>query len=187
MNTKGKYPKGYPEGAVVHWTSGHYGTHDLNTPSYVYFLIDHDGKVYQNFPLDEWGHHAGASKHNGRSSVSRYYVGIEITCAGKLDKNRKSWFGKTYPENETRTVPKKDNMAAGIYHKYTEAQEESLIELLHWLERNNPKVFMLRNVVGHDEAAVPTGRKNDPGGSLSMTMPELRTLLYKKIGIVYHE
>jgi len=55
------------------------------------------------------------------------------------------------------------------------------------MKRNNPDVFELKCVLGHDEVAGKKGigynRKNDPGAALSMTMTEFRNKLdeeYKK-------
>jgi len=50
-----------------------------------------------------------------------------------------------------------------------------LFKLLRWLEYNGNGIFKLDFVLGHDEVA--PSRKNDPGGSLSMTMPEFRKKL----------
>lgn len=180
--TQGRYRKQYPEGAIVHFTAGRRNglksAMDWQTSQgYCYFVIDEDGNIGQNFPLNEWGSHAGRSSWPklGSKWVSRYLVGIEVQCAGKLTSSGKSWFGKRYPAEETRNVSNKDNVKGGKYLKYTEKQEEALTSLILWLEQNNPNVFELDNVLGHDE--VSPDRKNDPGGSLSMTMPEYRAFL----------
>jgi len=201
MVTQGKYKNGYPRGAVVHYTAG--GNDPLNTLAwgremkYCYFLIDRDGKVYQSFPLDQWGYHAGVSRWLGVESLSRHYVGIEVMSAGTLtkvpdnvdDKEAKyaAWFhfnnatkklkkdAKLFSYDEVRFSNRSCNINPGIYHKFTEEQEESLIELLIWLKLNNPNVFQLAEVVGHDEIAPE--RKQDPGGALSMTMYSLRQKL----------
>lgn len=192
--TRGTYEQGYPKGAVVHFTAGRRaglekGLADQVKDGFCYFLIDKDGNVGQNFPLDQWGYHAGDSKKYPSDwpglnfGVSDQLVGIEIQCAGKLSAARKSWFHKTYPVEETRKVKARHNIQAGTYHKFTDEQEEALIGLLLWLQRNNPEVFEFRYVLGHDEVSGKRGigrnRKNDPGGSLSMSMDELRELLKK--------
>ncbi len=106
-------------------------------------------------------------------------MGIEIQAAGKLTKEGntyKSYFGTTIPSAEVRTVATNNaNQKAGHYQKYTDAQETALVNLLLWLFKNNPDVFSLDFVVGHDE--VSPGRKNDPGGALSSTMPKFRQKL----------
>lgn len=184
MKAQGTYPKGYPEGAVVHFTAGHCDTevHAKGSADYAvkqgyaFFVIGPTGKVYQRIPLNKWGSHAGTSSYPGLgSSLSKKLVGIEVACAGKLDAKRKSWFGRTYQEDECRVVGAKENIQAGTYKKYTQAQEAALFELLSWLKKNNPEVFSFDHVLGHDEVAA--ARKADPGGSLSMTMPELRKKL----------
>lgn len=64
----------------------------------------------------------------------------------------------------------------------TATQESALTALLLWMHQNNPRVFRIENVVGHDEVAVDgngtePGRKQDPGASLSLYMPAFRTKL----------
>lgn len=189
MKARGTYRKGYPEGAIVHWTSGHSkrGEKDARNTveggirnGYMFFVIDIDGRVYQNFNLNKWGYHAGSSSWKGLGSgVSQYLVGIEISNAGSVKKQGDkyvSWFGQILTESEVRHAPKSvDNIQRGIYHKYTKEQEASLTALLLWLKRNNPSVFNLDLVLGHDEVA--PSRKNDPGASLSMSMPKYREYL----------
>jgi hypothetical protein len=194
MPSKGKYKDYYPVGAIVHFTAGRFekGLQSaLDTMSwglkqgYNYMSMAADGQVVQSCPLSDWGYHAGASVWPELgSSVSSKLVGIEICCAGRLtvegDKFM-SWFNTEIPKELVRTVKSRDNIQAGSYHKYTEAQEKSLVELLIWLKANNPTVFNFDFVLGHDEVA-PT-RKNDPSGALSMSMPEFREYLkaeYKK-------
>jgi hypothetical protein len=189
MKTAGYYRKGYPEGAVVHFTAGRHGTGAISTArknGYCYFLIDQDGTIYQNFDLNRWGSHAGQSKWPSLGeSVSKYLVGIEITSGGKLKKQTdgqyKTWFDVTIPTEKVRCSDGKDNIEKGCYEKFTDKQEESLISLLSWLYKNNPDVFKLDLVLGHDSVCYPKGRKNDPGGSLSMTIPELQHLLKIKL------
>ena len=188
MKVQGPYRKGSPEGAVVHFTAGQCDTeqHAKDTLSwgigegYAFFVIGPTGVVYQNFPLSHWGHHAGTSSHPELgSSLSKYLVGIEVACAGMVDSNGKAWFGKTFSADRLRKSAKNANIQAGTYVKYTEAQEAALVELLVWLKKNDPSVFQVKYILGHDEIA--PSRKDDPGASLSMTMPELRNLISSKV------
>lgn len=183
--TLGSYEHGYPKGAIVHFTAGRRsglseGLASQVRNNYTYFLIDKDGNIGQNFPLDSWGQHAGKSSYPGlKERVSDDLVGIEIQAAGKVHQNGagyKTYYGVPVPASEVRTVGKQtENQEAGAYEKFTPEQEEALIRLLLWLHRNNPNIFNLDFVLGHDE--VSPGRKNDPGGALSMTMPDLRKKL----------
>jgi hypothetical protein len=185
--TRGSYPKGGPEGALVHWTAGRpEQTLDAAMAyqakrGFTYFCIDADGNVGQNFPLNRHGYHGGKSYWPKFGNyVSNRIVGIEVLNPGVVDKSNAPWFDDDlhYDESLIRVVTKKvDNMAAGRYYKYTEAQEKSLVRLLLWLDRNFAE-FDLDYVLGHDE--VSPGRKVDPGGSLSMSMPRFREFLKKK-------
>ena len=183
--SQGSYAKGYPLGAIVHFTAGRHsgleaGMDEQVKNGYLYFIIDKDGNIGQNFPLDSWGSHAGVSTWPGLGDrVSNDLVGIEIQCAGKLTKTGstyKTWFREAIPAGDVRSVSNQtENQEPGHYHKYTAAQEDALMRLLTWLRENNPDVFSYDLVLGHDE--VSPNRKNDPGGSLSITMPALRAKL----------
>lgn len=184
MKGSGEYAKGWPEGLVVHHSAGQCDTEEhavsmMNygvEQGYAFFVIGPTGKLYQRIPLNKWGAHAGTSSWPGLgTSLSKKLVGVEVVGAGLVDANGKAWFGKVYPANRLRKVAKKDNIQAGTYVKFTPEQEASLKKLILWLKAENPAVFSLDNVLGHDEIA--PSRKNDPGGSLSMTMPEFRKVL----------
>jgi N-acetyl-anhydromuramyl-L-alanine amidase AmpD len=181
LRTEGKYAAGFPRGAVVHYTAGRYGAAEIDLAremGYVYVVIDEMGNILQASPFDEWGSHAGKSSWPGlEGHVSQYLLGIEIECAGALKAdgagNFKTWWGGQIPQSDVRIVPQqRANQRPGPYHKYTEAQEEALTDLLIWLKKQAPSVFDLDLVLGHDEVAPE--RKMDPGGSLSMPMPVFR-------------
>lgn len=181
MKTRGRYSGGYPRGAVVHFTAGSRpGSLDFGRKmGHAYLMIQEDGTILQAHPLDRWGYHCGESSWPGLGSgLSDQLVGIEIAAAGRLEKvsgGYRSWFGTLIPEDQVRLSVSKQNIQAGAYQKYTLAQEASLTRLLLWLKSNNPDVFKLEYVLGHDEIAPK--RKNDPGAALSLTMPEYRSFL----------
>lgn len=189
LETQDKYLAGFPSGAVVHYTAGNHGLSALSwarNEGYTYLLIDTDGSVHQGFPLDEWGFHAGVSSWPplGRGGVSSKLVGIEMACAGRVEAdgngNFKTCWGAPLSAAEVRLVPQqRDNQVPGAYHRYTDEQEQALIDLLIWMKLNAPTIFDLNLVLGHDE--VSPGRKQDPGGSLSFTMPALRSYLNNRL------
>lgn len=202
MKTQGFYDHNYPIGAVVHFTAGRYGESGFEfgfDMGYCYFHIDYDGTITQAFPLNKWGYHCGESSWPPLGkSLSSKLVGIEVACAGKLEKAKcpfsnsgvfKAWFHKNpseyFQETEVRYMNKSEIPVPGFYHKFTKQQETSLVTLLLWLKSNNESVFSFDNVLGHDE--ISPMRKNDPGASLSMPMPKFREFLkseYLKDAIV---
>ena len=195
MRTQGKYRAGYPEGAVIHATAGwdRDFSDALNTHNYgakegfCWITIAPDGRIIQSTPLDQFGSHAGESKWAGfpGDRISRYFVGIEVVCAGKLTAGGAPEFAKTkpYPKEEIRELKESSTHwgPAGLYKKFTHEQEHALLTLLLWLHKNNPEVFSLDNVMGHHECAgvmmLNRWRKVDPGGCLSMPMDEYRAYL----------
>ncbi|MGD9668878.1 MAG: N-acetylmuramoyl-L-alanine amidase [Hyphomicrobiaceae bacterium] len=202
MPSRGRYKDDYPKGAVVHFTAGRCDDGDPHAEQTIrhgagqghcYFCISQTGRVYQTAPLSHWGYHAGKSYHAGLgSSLSAKLVGIEVCCAGRVNKTANGyepWWNKPgassnnyYVEEQVRFAIAGENITeTGHYHKYTQNQEVSLVKLLMWLHQNCPSVFEIGYVLGHDEIAPQ--RKNDPGGSLSLTMPQLRVRLQKEIRI----
>lgn len=198
MKAIGNYAKGYPQGAVVHFTAGQWDK-GINSAidsiawgrdqGYLFFCISYDGQVIQTNPLNQWGHHCGTSKWKidgvTRTSLSDMTLGIEICGGGRLEKRGSkffTWFYKEIPKEQVRYVDGKDpSQEEGYYHMYSKAQEAALVDLLLWLKRNNPDVFNLDYVLGHCEISGMKGlgywRKNDPGGALSMGMDKFRELL----------
>lgn len=196
---KGYYDLGYPLGAVVHASAGADKNDQdaIDTISwgrgegYSFFMIAPSGKIFQTLPLNKWGQHCGKSSWPGLGdALSDKLVGIEIACAGKLEKTSKlntfkSWFGVEYkdldnePSDQVREVfQAKHGCPSGHYKMFTKEQEESLVKLLIWLKMNNPKVFNIDYILGHHE--ISPDRKSDPGGSLSMSMSELRKTIKDK-------
>ncbi|MFO0452651.1 MAG: N-acetylmuramoyl-L-alanine amidase [Pseudomonadota bacterium] len=194
MGFKGTYKHGYPQGAIVHYTAGRFAgglRKALDTMAggkengFTFLVISEDGEVVQGFPLDKWGWHAGQSSHPSfKGSASDKLIGIEICNGGLLERRGDkffTWYGLEIPKDQVRHIATRTaNQSVGFYHKYTDAQENALIHLLLWLKRNNPAVFNFDLVLGHDETTVldsNRSRKQDPGGSLSMSMPEFRNHL----------
>lgn len=166
-------------GLVVHYTvSGRKASnargvvHYLASRGFGCMVMDEDGKIYipEGFDiLRHWGEHAGISKWGNRVSVSDEFAGMEICCWGR---NSKEGPFREFKKGEANIIP-------GKYQQFTLAQERSLINFIMWARTVNDE-FDLDNVVGHDEireAAGKKGDKQDPGGSLSWTMPEFRKLL----------
>jgi len=169
MKTRGEYTNGYPEGLVVHWTSGWhlkrglwgnpFPQHTQKSPEFVsssreyalrtanlgqsqgynYLVMDAFGRLYQSRDLTKWGYHAGKSYWPG--------VGHSVSShfAGVeilcLGDLKKTSGGRflTWFDYE---VPREHvrERDGGYYHKYSIEQESQLVRLCLWLVRNSPKV-----------------------------------------------
>lgn len=189
VSLKGKYktPTGQPKGVVIHYTAGRSFNGRADAVNSMQFMasqglgsmvMDKDGIIYQarNQGFDDVAFHAGKSEWRGKKGLSYYCMGLEICSAGLLDTDLKTWYGEQMPASITRTVEAHHNIQKGVYHRFTVEQEEALFNFLMWQIDVN-KEFDIGWIVGHDEVCVPHGRKADPGGSLSMSMPELRAVL----------
>jgi hypothetical protein len=179
FNTKSKMPIGL----VLHYTwSGkteqaakNVANYFSNTPKELGYqlacpIMSESGKIYVakgwNI-LKDCNNNAGKSSWRGMTNLSDKFLGLETCSWGLLDSKTL----KKVPEIEIRTSTKRDNIAAGRYQMFTEAQEKEIVELCFYLKSVCPD-FEFDNVVGHDECS--GGRKFDPGASLSMTMPKFR-------------
>lgn len=204
MRTKAPFASGYPVGVVIHSTEGRSTKGDANAEdtindgigkNYCYICISSTGKVYQTAPLDHWGSHAGETYYPGLGlRLNNKLIGIEVCCAGivhKVGDSYKPDWNERFTQDEVRYSRKTANVTeAGYYHQFNAKQEEALLNLLMWLKHNNPDVFRFDYVLGHDEIATLSGpgtagektlgRKQDPGASLSMTMPDYRQMLFAR-------
>jgi N-acetyl-anhydromuramyl-L-alanine amidase AmpD len=203
MPTSGRYRYGYPEGIVLHYTSG-WDRHlqdAMNTiewakgQGFSFDTVSVEGKVLQGAPLDQFGAHAGVSQWpNLGDRVSRFLRGIEVQCGGKVDNQNKTWFGRTYKEEQIRELRQTTSHwgQAGKYVKATDQQFEAVTEYICWLYENSPlkdgkKIFQIDLVLGHMEVSGMAGlgywRKADPGGSWPMPMNHYRDYLKQKLRV----
>lgn len=187
VKTHGHYrtQTGEPQGLTVHHTAGHavndtsaiLTLKDLAKRGLGCYVMAPSGLIFapENFEDDPnlVAYHAGESEYAGKTSLSYYMAGMEICGAGLLNGN-KTWWGKVIPDEQIRTVKARDNMVAGNYQKFTPEQEKTLLKFCLWQLKVNSQ-FSIDWVRGHYE--ISPGRKNDPSGSLSMSMAEFRQLL----------
>lgn len=191
MQTRGRYGKMHPKGAVIHYTGGSSTEGAIATAEkegHAYLLIDRGGTLFQSTSLEQWGYHAGTSYWPALGpALSMYMVGIEIVAAGRVTMHKKvgeeerfqAWY-HTKPEqyfkpDEVRYFKDNKHALPGYYHKFTDAQEKTLIATLLWLKQNAPPIFEPELIVGHHE--ISPGRKEDPGGAISIGMSDLRALI----------
>jgi hypothetical protein len=147
----------------------------LQGQGYGCMVMDESGIIYvpKNFDIfKNWGYHSGVSKWKEIKNVSNYFAGMEICC-----------FGKDSTIGPFREVQVSEGyIVSGKYQQYTKAQEIALINFILWAKSKNEE-FDLDYVAGHDELRKEAGKlgdKQDPGGSLSMTMSAFRDLIKRK-------
>jgi N-acetyl-anhydromuramyl-L-alanine amidase AmpD len=138
-----------------------------------HLIIDRDGKITQTTYFNLRVNHAGLASWNNLSP-NRSFISVALASWGYLTDDHKSWNGLVLPEKDI--AKRKGNLDQKIYcwDKATIEQEKSLEKILLWLIS---KGIDVKNICGHDESALPLGRKQDPGGVISKPMKELRAYL----------
>jgi hypothetical protein len=186
------------KGLIVHFTASNAAAKpydvisDGNTaePDLTYWVMDYNGDVYKTHELNEGGYHCASEEH-------RWSLGIEVMTPGKLsERNEKLYYwydarrenAPEYPREKARYFKQQPTQflngktvgpqTGGWYVPYTDAQEKALVGLVQYL-KDNCKNFSIDRVLGHDE--VLPDYRDDPGGSLSMSMKDFREYLKKVI------
>lgn len=167
------FPGGKPMGVTVHYLADRdveRARRALREKKLGYHLvIDRDGSVTQLAYLSHSVSHAGKASWR-ELSPNRWHAAVALAGWGKLDDKGRAWNGAVIPTAERRKGPDVLGKAC-LWDAATEPQASALISVLTWFVAMG---IDPRNVCGHDEAALPIGRKVDPGGSLPWTMDELR-------------
>jgi len=105
-----------------------------------------DGQIVQGFSSKNWAYHLGLTKDVFKKfglsyqSLDKISIGIEICNWGilkKTDRGFESWAQVIIPEKDV-CVLDKSFKGSKYYHNYTDAQIESVRQLLvYWSERYN--------------------------------------------------
>jgi N-acetyl-anhydromuramyl-L-alanine amidase AmpD len=139
-----------------------------------HLVIAKSGEVIQLTFLDLRVYHAGKALWKGHSP-NRTHVAIAIESYGELKRERgavyRAWNDAFVAKENVAIRPSNFDSTQSPWDAATAKQEASLAAALHWFASYG---ILPKNVCGHDECAIPFGRKVDPGGVLSMSMPELR-------------
>lgn len=175
---KGIFPGGKPVGVIIHYSADAtlaQTVASLTKESLGYHLIiERDGKVYQMASLNRSLWHAGRAVWNGLSP-NLSFLAIAIVSWGLVIKRKdefRSHSGLKIRFDEVSQRPNNIDGQVGYWHKATDPQIESLYKALHFFKDDlkiNPDF-----ICGHDECALPRGRKIDPGGVLPFSMSDLR-------------
>jgi len=177
--SKGKF---VPRGIVVHYLADRNvgrAIDNLKTQGLGYHLIiDRDGTIHQTTYLSHAVSHAGEASWN-KISPNRHFLAVAISSWGVLtpkDGKLVAWNGSQVGSHEAQKRTGNLSKTEYWWDIATRGQERELMKFLKWCcERGiEPK-----NICGHDECALPTGRKPDPGGVLSMSMSDIRKELAK--------
>ncbi|MBY6091057.1 N-acetylmuramoyl-L-alanine amidase [Maritimibacter alkaliphilus] len=66
----------------------------------VHFVVERDGTITQQVPVNRRANHAGQSSFNGRSGCNGFSIGIEIVNPGRMTRagagKAKGWWGETF-------------------------------------------------------------------------------------------
>ncbi len=165
--TSGSFQEGLPDTIVIHYTAGGSLQGAIDTfldetvKASAHVLIDKDGKVVQMAPFTEITWHAGKSAWHDRTALNNYAIGIEIVNAGRLEKSGstsyRSWFGRSYPENEVVEAVHRNESTPTFWERYTEEQ----IEAAYTVCKSLINTYSIHHILGHEE--ISPGRKIDPG------------------------
>lgn len=164
--TSGKCAPGLPDTIVIHYTAGPDAESAIHTfmdpdvEASAHILIDEDGHIIQLIPFNKVAWHAGKSSWLDRNGLNSYSIGIEIVNAGRLEKSGntwRSWFGKTYPDEQVvEAIHRNESVPCG-WHRFTEEQITTTFQVCKHLMKN----YNIRYILGHEE--ISPGRKCDPG------------------------
>ncbi len=137
-----------------------------------HYVIGRNGAIVQMVPLARAAWHAGRSVLAGRRRVNRSSIGIELANWGSLRRRGQifrrrgrrqrclhpfcTWTGSRY------TGPTPIRARRRYWEPFPNAQYRALIRLTRYLLSRFPTIT---HITGHEDIALPRGRKNDPGGA----------------------
>lgn len=171
------------KGATVHYTADRdldrVVREGLTTRIGYHLLISRDGLVVQTAYLDQRVNHAGTASWR-TLSPNRYHMAVALVGLGMLqvddDGALKGWEGTEVGIGEARQAGSLLLPEAELWwDAATPAQLKALREVLSWAVALG--AFEPDAVAGHDEVALPPGRKIDPGGTLPGGMDAVRRSL----------
>lgn len=168
-------------GCVIHYTAGGSAGGAVSwlcnpqSKASAHFVISRSGQVVQLVPLDQAAWHAGLSEmmdgSEMRGGANRFTIGIELANHGHLQRINGDFYyeiGRTV-KRYRREDPGYGSLTydhgleySGWWEKYPDEQIDALQELLHMLSKTEYRAAA-SNLVGHEEIAMPLGRKKDPG------------------------
>lgn len=127
----------------------------------VHFVIERDGTIIQQVPVNRRANHAGVSTYHGRKNCNDFSIGIEIVNPGYLTSSSpttaRAWFGQEFNKaDEGILFAETKEHGAHYWMPYTAEQIAAVLELLTGLFAYIPT---LQDIQGH--WYVSPGRKVD--------------------------
>ncbi len=170
-----------PSCTVVHYTRGGRARGSarwLQNPdsgASCHAVLSRAGRRYDVVPMREKAWHAGLSEwfHNGEMTgdVNEYSIGVELSNYGPLTKKNGIFYyelGQRMwryhgPDPVPRTLVYDNGVIfTAWWEPYPTTQIDALKRLLDEMAKNGYETAA-NNLVGHEEIAMPLGRKRDPG------------------------
>jgi N-acetyl-anhydromuramyl-L-alanine amidase AmpD len=142
-----------------------------------HLFIDRGGEVTQMTSFDQICWHAGNAVWAGKSP-NKNHISLALISWGALTEIKagiyQSWAKTFVPPSEVEIRPDNVKGLKQPWDVATLAQISALIDVLRFCIGEGIDVG---DICGHDECALPPGRKLDPGGVLPMSMSQLRSML----------
>lgn len=170
-------------GVVMHYTAGGSAASSVNwlqderSRVSAHFVISRKGEIYQCVDIEHAAFHAGhaempMSTGETENHVNLRTIGIELANWGSLKKNLDgSFYGKIgsrffhyhgIPPMKATLEYDTGEIISGWWEPYPDRQIDSLHEVLDYIvEQCGPNVADWQ--CGHEDIAMPLGRKSDPG------------------------
>ncbi|WP_039017326.1 N-acetylmuramoyl-L-alanine amidase [Halocynthiibacter namhaensis] len=171
-----------PEIVVLHDTASRLDTgsaarflRDNEAKVSVHFVVEIDGTVTQQVPIDRRANHAGKSHYHGRDHCNGFSIGIEIVNPGRMTRagsNARTWFGQLFDieEHGIQDITTPEH-GAGLWMPYPEPQIDAVLELLQALFGASAD---LKDIVTH--WYISPGRKMDTNPLFPLSHIKARVL-----------
>lgn len=124
-----------------------------------HLVVDQRGNITQLVPFDSIAWHAGKSSWNGRESLNKYSIGIEIANAGPLTLRDKIFYTWDNLEIDSSEVEARINQNSQLeyWHKFPKDQILAIKNICISLANK----YGIKEILAHSEIA--PDRKIDPG------------------------
>lgn len=160
-----------PTGITVHYTADgdleRVKRESIASTIGYHLIFDKLGKVHQTSRLDRTVNHAGKAAWQG-VSPNRAHIALSVLSWGRLNKDKTAWNGTPCPDAIER--------GKYFWDACTGPQEAALVAACRYLIG---RFHMQKDsLCGHDECALPKGRKIDPGDVMIWNMTQLRHILW---------